>query len=246
MTTPSKQAQESFPWYDSGWLHDYIAAVAYIEDKHPARLEGFVDAMTPLRTRPDFRTHLLPNLLDVALQSRIKVALPTLKPADLELHEIKTFGRWVVHDNPILTELQDRMTAVVSEVAGEAVEDAPSAKWTLDICIDQSEPWPIHFSQVQAWPRPGQHTHTDWEQRIRSDPANHFMTHVLEPGQAVVFSGSSQWHYRDPLPADWEHYFDIPGLGQAPPEVRARQKISTPACTWPFDARTGHDKRVSS
>lgn len=81
--------------------------------------------------------------------------------------------------------------------------------------------------------------------------------HPLEPGQLglVVFSGSIQWHYRDPLPAgdrsafchllvfhfhpagmsqfinpaDWEDYFDIPGLGQALPETHARRKTLTDA-----------------
>ncbi len=30
--------------------------------------------------------------------------------------------------------------------------DAPDAMWTLDICLEQSEPWPISFSQPVDWP----------------------------------------------------------------------------------------------
>jgi hypothetical protein len=63
--------------------------------------------------------------------------------------------------------MQRELVARVSDLVGEEVEpsynflslytrmgifephlDAPSAKWTLDICIDQSEPWPIYFSQI--------------------------------------------------------------------------------------------------
>lgn len=258
MNHPAPNAR--FPWYDSIWLQQYLIAKAYLAEHHPERVDGFVEAMRPLRTRPDFETRLLSGVIDEAMLSRIRETIATLKPADLELHEIKTFGRWVVHDNPILTELQERMTALVSDVAGEAVEpsynflslytrlgrcpvhmDAPSAKWTLDICIDQSHEWPIRFSQVQPWPEASDYSMPDWEQRILCDPANQFATHVIRPGDAAVFSGSSQWHYRDPLPVDggkgfchllffhfipqgmsslvepgnWEAYFDATGLGAA-------------------------------
>ena len=256
MNTPALSAR--FPWYDSIWLQQYVAAQAFLAANHPQRLQPFIDAMAPLRTRPDFETSLLSGVIDEAMLGRIRAALAGLKPADLELHEIKTFGRWVVHDNPILTELQDRMTALVSDVVGEPVErsynflslytrlgrcpvhmDAPSAKWTLDICIDQSHEWPIHFSQVQPWPEASDYSMDDWEQRILGDPANRFESHIIQPGDAAVFSGSSQWHYRDPLPVaggkgfchllffhfipqgvsgyldpeGWEAYFDAPGLG---------------------------------
>ena len=30
--------------------------------------------------------------------------------------------------------------------------DAPDAKWTLDLCNEQSDAWPIHFSRIMPWP----------------------------------------------------------------------------------------------
>jgi len=33
----------------------------------------------------------------------------------------------------------------------------------------------------------------------KSDPALHYTPALLNPGDAVLFSGSSQWHYRDGL-----------------------------------------------
>jgi hypothetical protein len=249
-----------FPWYDSNWLGFYVSAKAYMAEHCPERLPNFVDAIAPLRTRSDFETVHLGGLLGSDVLARIRSAIAELKPAALELHEIKSFGRWVVHDDPILTELQATMTALVSAATGERVVssynflslysrlgrcpvhmDAPYAKWTLDICIDQSEPWPIHFSQVQPWPESADYSGESWDARIRADPANRFTAQMLAPGEAVVFSGSSQWHYRDPLPAgnrnsfchllffhfvpegvnafidpsDWEAYFGIPGLSEA-------------------------------
>ncbi len=153
---------------------------------------------------------------------RIRAIVATLDPLQLELHEAGRFGRYVVHDHPGFADLQQQLAAVVSEVVGEPVEpsynflslytamgvcplhmDAPCAKWTFDLCVDQSMPWPIHFSRVQGWdeiigtyahPGPG------WEARVRGSPQLGFTTHILQPGQAVVFSGSSQWHYRDAIP----------------------------------------------
>jgi hypothetical protein len=85
----------------------------------------------------------------------------SLRPTDLELHEARTFGRFVVHDHPYFTELQQHIVPLVSAAVGEPVEaaynflslygglgvcpphmDSPEAKWTLDLCLNQSAPWP--------------------------------------------------------------------------------------------------------
>src|SRR5206468_530714 len=81
--------------------------------------------------------------------------------------------------------------------------DSPEAKWTLDLCVGQSTPWPIYFSQVCPWPESASDTWRDgdWEEQIKRSPSLRFTSYTLEPGQAVVFSGSSQWHYRDAIPA---------------------------------------------
>jgi hypothetical protein len=73
--------------------------------------------------------------------------------------------------------------------------DAPLAKWTLDVCVDQSHVWPIHFSQVVPWPEFAP------ERALvrKSDSGLQFTAAALHPGDAVLFSGSSQWHYRDAL-----------------------------------------------
>jgi hypothetical protein len=128
----------------------------------------------------------------------------------------------VVHDHPFFTELQQRATPWVSELVGEPVEarynflslytskgvcavhlDAPEAKWTLDLCIDQAAPWPIYFSDVQPWPDSVAEAwrNEGWENNIKQTRSLKFSSYTLQPGQAVIFSGSGQWHYRDPMPA---------------------------------------------
>ena len=253
-------SNRQFPWYDGFWLERFVRAQSYIASHCPDVLPRFMEAMAPLRTDPEFQTRKLSPVLDDAALAHVRGVIARLKPTQLELHEIKSFGRWVVHDHPVLTELQVRMTALAEQVAGEALEpsynflsmytrmgrcplhqDAPWAKWTLDLCIDQSEPWLIHFSQVRPWPEHELFPETGWEAEVRNNPDNRFTAHSLMPGEAVLFSGSSQWHYRDPIPeqgskafchllffhfiprgmrayldaAEWEALFAVPGLSEA-------------------------------
>lgn len=207
-----------FPWYDSPWLDQFVRAKELIAERYPNRLADFLAAFEPLRTRRDYQVTLLDGVIDESVTAKIKDVIRSLKARDLETHEMAKFGRWVVHDHPMLTELQATTTELVSRVAGEEVEpcynflsmytklgrcavhmDAPSAKWTLDICVDQSEVWPIHFSQIVPWPEDFSYEGNDWSQHILTDPQNRFSSFSLNPGQALLFSGSSQWHYRDPL-----------------------------------------------
>ena len=197
----------------------YVSAQSYLRDFYPRRLQDFVSAFAPLRTRRDFQVERLPRMLDDSAVSAIRQLAGSLPLEQLELHEIAGFGRFVAHDQPALARLQASTVGLVSELAGELVEpnysflsmytklgrcpvhmDAPSAKWTLDICIDQSEPWPIHLSQTVAWPEAFAHDGEDWSERVKADPAHVFASYSLEPGDALLFAGSSQWHYRDPLP----------------------------------------------
>ncbi len=210
-----------YPWYDSVWLSKYEEAKTIIRAVRPEALPGFVDAFRILHTRADFKVKFFEQLFDAATLAEIKSAAATLRPTDLEFHEAQRFGRFVVHDHPFFAELQQRTVPWVSEVVGEPVEakynflslytskgvcavhmDAPEAKWTLDLCIDQGASWPIYFSEVQPWPDSAAEAwkNEGWENNIKQSRSLEFTPYTLQPGQAVIFSGSSQWHYRDPMP----------------------------------------------
>ena len=229
MSTDPKLAKldrkAAYRWYDSWWLASYIEAQAIIERRKPEALADFLRALEPLQTRPSFRTTLLDQPFDADTLDAVRKVVKSLRPSDLELHEARAFGRFVVHDHPMLLELQRRAVPIVSDVVGEPVEasysflslyttrgvcavhlDAPQAKWTFDLCIDQSAPWPIHLSEVRPWPSPGELSEyggDDWQEKIERSSSLKFSDLSPKVGQAVVFSGSSQWHYRDPIdPAD--------------------------------------------
>ena len=214
-----------YPWYDSIWLDEYSRAKSIIRKVKPQALAAFEDAMQVFRTRPDFRVRTFERVFDDDTLEKIRRVVRTLQPKDFEFHEAQQFKRFVVHDHPYFTALQQQLIPLVSEAAGEPVEpnynflslysamgvcpvhmDSPEAKWTLDVCLNQSEPWPIYFSQIHSWPDvdPEDDPHAwakgDWEQSIKHSPSANFDAHSMEPGQAILFSGSSQWHYRNAMP----------------------------------------------
>jgi len=206
-------------WYDSIWLTQYLTAKDIVARVAPQKLEEFVHAFDRLRTRADFAVVDAPNILDQSSLELVRKTISEIAPQQFELHEVKRFGRLIFHDHPVFGGLQQTLTPRVSEIVGEEVEpsynflsmytrlgvcephlDSPSAKWTLDICINQSEPWPIHFSQVVPWPEQQPSWRENWQDEIKGNLELNFASKVLLPGNGIVFSGSSQWHYRNPLP----------------------------------------------
>ncbi len=211
--------RNDFRWYDSYWRNRYHQAKDVISRVAPHRLQEFIDSFRILRTDPNFVVKDVPVIFNGVQLAEINRVIQEIPKNTLELHEIKRFGRLVVKDNPAFTKLQRELAATVSDLVGEEVEprynflslytrmgicephlDAPSAKWTLDVCINQSVPWPIYFSQVVPWPEDRIDLDENWQRDIKRSPQLKFYSKVLTPGSGILFSGSSQWHYRDPLP----------------------------------------------
>jgi hypothetical protein len=260
--TPGYRPAKStlYPWYDSIWLSDYTRARAVIRKVKPQALKEFETAMRVFRTPRDFEVRKLERVFDDETMAKIRDVVSAIRPDELELHESKRFGRFILHDHIYFTTLQKELTGIVSDSVGELVEpsynflslyvhlgvcpphlDAPTAKYTLDLCINQSVPWPIHCSEVQEWPEwDSVQWPQNWEEQIKHSSSLRFNAYTLEPGKAIIFSGSSQWHYREPIPAtnsrqfcdllffhfipagtaalarpqNWARIFSIPELGE--------------------------------
>ena len=245
-----------YPWYDSIWLSRYARARSAMAAAGPERLASFIDAFRILHTPATFKPRVLEAPFDADALGEIRRVARSLKPAELLLDEARTFGRFRVHNHPVFMQLQQRAIPLMEETVGERLEasynflslytstgvcpvhmDAPDAKWTLDLCVEESVSWPIYLSDVRAWPEPDDQAwrRPDWERRIKSSAR--FTRYDLRPGQALAFSGSSQFHYRDPMPSgaragstmlflhfiprgtgelvrpeNWAKMFDMPGL----------------------------------
>lgn len=212
----TRAVPRSYPWYDSPWLGRWMGArdLAAVEDVDVAA--ELLSQAAPLRTELDFGTHDLGQVADSTLLANTREVVESLDPVATKSYESDSFGRVLLHNHPYFNDLHQAFLPLACEAAGEELEpsynflslytsrgvcaphmDAPSAKYTLDLCIDQSDPWPIHISQVVPWPEDWDDPGDDWAERIRSSPDLEFQSYVLEPGQAIFFAGSSQWHYRD-------------------------------------------------
>lgn len=240
-------------WYDSHFVRRLEAAKLYLSQVRPEALGGFVCGFDALLPPPGFTEVVIDDLFDAATQEQIRDAARSIPMNNLKDYEMRGFGRYIVHDHPPFVELQqqllERMNALVGQqlVTGynflslyggagrcDPHMDEPLSMFTLDYCIEQSEDWPIWFSKVVDWPTV--ETIKNWEpQAIKDDPALAFRPHILQPGQALLFNGSSQWHYRDSItpggfcnllffhyfpkgcedlvwPQRWAARFDIPEL----------------------------------
>lgn len=213
-------------WYDSIWLRRYFDARTMIAKVAPARLPEFENAMSVFRTPSSFEVKYVSGFLDAKALQDVRETIAAIPRDSMELHELQKFGRLIVHDWPPFTAMQAQMVDLVSELAGERVEpcynflslysrrgvcephlDTPSAKWTFDLCVDQSEPWPISFSSIIPWPNDRDELIEDWRAVREARSPHEIRSLALEPGDALLFSGASQWHYRDPIPANGRKSF---------------------------------------
>ncbi len=213
-------------WYDAGFLRRYEAAKRFLKIANPGALDDFVAGFDPLRTDPGFKVVHLHDLFDAETFQTIRDTIAAMPTALLEHHERDGFGREVVHDHPYFSQLQASLTERMSQWVGQEVEpaynflslysglgvcephmDEPMAKWTLDICVDQSVEWPIYFSQIVDWPTTEAAGRQSAE--IIGDPELQFEAATLHPNNAIIFSGSSQWHYRDRIPGQQSAYCNL-------------------------------------
>lgn len=110
--------------------------------------------------------------------------------------EQNRFNRWMWHNLPLLKQLHHdpEFIAKVFKVTGKKLKpsyvflsmygpegvcpyhvDRPQCRITVDLCIDQDAVWPIYVDDV---------------------------AYNLKPGEALVYSGTDQPHYRKPMKDD--------------------------------------------
>ncbi len=222
---PNKNYQEMFPWYDGYWLYSYVKCKQIISVKYPEKLQNFIQSFEILKSDKSFKTKELSCVISEQIHQELLKVISDIKQNEFEKHEFFDFGRLIKHDLPYITKLQERLVDLVSTEVGEEVEvsynflslynslgilhahmDAAPAKWTLDYCIDQSAIWPIYLSKVQDWPENFK-LEENWEEKILADTSNEFQKFELIPKKAILFSGSSQWHYRERITLKNEKHF---------------------------------------
>jgi len=220
-------------WYDSQFLRRFEVAKHFLSSVSPGALETFVDGFEPLRPDPQFRVASIEDVFDETTRARIlKVSRSAQSERDEQQEaENRLFGRNVLWDHPFFLELQESVRPRLEGIIGVSLQssynflslygsdgkcdphlDQPVSMYTFDYCIEQSDEWPIYFSRLVDWPTAETISAFD-PAALKRNPDLCFESHTLRPNQALLFSGSSQWHYRDPIHAGgfcnllFFHYF---------------------------------------
>lgn len=212
------RAVDRVAWYDSDFLRRVEIARHYLARVRPDALAAFVEGLAPLQPAPDWREILIDDVFDAMTVRKIIEVSRAARPdtSDWQAEENAAFGRTVLWDVPYFRDLQDSLCARISGMVGRALVptynflslygahgkcdvhmDHPDAMYTFDYCIEQDAVWPIHVSRVTPWPS-GRQIAEFTPERVIADPDLAFRDHRLQPNQALLFNGSSQWHYRRP------------------------------------------------
>jgi len=205
-------------WYDAHFLRLTEAAKIFLGQVRPDALGDFLDGLAPLRPPANFRELVVEDVFDAITREAVREVSrsASVQQSQLQREENLNFGRKVVWNQPFFVELQDKLLPRISDLVGRELKtsysflslygpegrcephlDHPLAMFTFDYCIDQDEVWPIHVSRVVDWPD-RDFAHSYDPAALKADRSLDFATHLLEPGRALIFNGSSQWHYREP------------------------------------------------
>lgn len=130
------------------------------------------------------------------------------------------FGRRYGNDLPFFVNIHQQLTEYASDLFGEKVKpsyvflsmyekagrcplhlDRPQCRYTIDYLIqqEQSEPWPINISKQMSASElevVNNTAPTDKNEIAHVIGRNTWTTCLLEPNDAVCYSGTNAWHYR--------------------------------------------------
>lgn len=216
-----------FPWYDAQTRYRLAFALRYLERVRPDKVAEFSNALIQFRTDRSFSPIIEHDFLDLSEFGALQQCNAILRDQAKATDESRMCGRNKFNDLPELDALHQRLTGWVEGKAGEPVVpsfsllahygssgllpmhiDSQESKWTLGICIERSVDWPIYISNVvDCVPEPEQE---NWDpELLKSDAQLAFKPYSLGPNEAILYSASSQWHYRDLIPASDAGFYDI-------------------------------------
>lgn len=259
-------------WYDAKFVRRFEAAQLYLAEIAPDKLAPFREGFSQLQRYGRGPVRECNPPIEIAVQHEIRQVVADLPVRNLQHYELERFGRHILHDHPYFIELQKRLLPWVSELVGcqlalgynflslygrtgkcEVHMDQPVSMFTLDYCIDQSEPWPISFSDPVDWSCLS--ISQDRQAReVMKDQKIKWEDYALEPGQALLFCGSSRWHYRKSIAPGgfcnllFLHYYPAGAEGLVHPELWASHfgfPELEPFC-YLFEVEDGASTRLAS
>lgn len=181
--------------------------------------------MTKYRTKPVVIRDLFDKDTHATILRFINDFVPLLPLQDdlNDVHNPRRFGRRYGHNLPFFVDVHKQLADFASDLFCEKVKpsyaflsmyepgggcplhvDRPQCRYTIDYLIqqEQTEPWPICISDtISDSDRDGiliGHPETDEDVTTIKNSQN-WHECLLEPNDAVCYSGTHAWHYRPTL-----------------------------------------------
>ena len=217
----------NYPWYDAGVRYKIAFAQHYLNKVRPDKVAEFSAALAHFETPSTFQTVSISDFLNRHEFAELQRHNARLRNETNGVDENRLCGRRRFNNYPIFSNFHQRLAGWVTENVGEKVVpsfsllaqygpegklplhiDSQDSMWTLGVCIERNVDWPIFISNVvQKVPEP---TLEEWKhEQVRADPRLIFRSFSLAPNQAIFYSASSQWHYRNAIPDSLKGFFDI-------------------------------------
>lgn len=222
-----------YPWYDTHQLDAIELARRYLAIVRPDKLGPFMERISRYKVDLSFRARLLPDFLQAGRMARLQIAVSQVCQQELMQGEAVLHGRVKARHHAEFAALHEELTGQVEAQVGERLEpsylmftrydstgrlpvhlDSPDSKWALGICLQAPVSWPLHCGRTVEWPP--RHDPAWTPAQVLADPAMEFRAFDLRRGDAVLFSGSAQWHYRAPVPPMGGGHFDLLYLQYVP------------------------------
>lgn len=166
---------------------------------------------------------VIKNFFQKAELGRLQAYLESLKTNPIMKEDIKSFSRLYCVNDPLTQKLhQTHAWDVASTVFPVPLKpsysfvslyrpgqgscpihvDRPQCFYTIDVCINQAQPWPIYVNSKEKFL-----AYPIWiggkdDESIVEEMKNTSQEFLLEPGDALCYSGTHHPHWRNQLQPD--------------------------------------------
>lgn len=159
------------------------------------------------------RPILIRKFLKPEILSKIQKALRVARGSPELQTDTTLVHRHYVHNNPVLDLFHSEVIAKETQaIFGEKLKpsysfaslyfegkgfcplhtDRPQCYRTIDVCINQKQPWPLFINHLDGW---NENLTQDERERIKQRSVEY----VLEPGDAICYSGTDHPHWRNTI-----------------------------------------------
>jgi len=214
------------PWYDARISQRIEVARRFLAGNHPRVLARLELALSHLVVDPQFHLESRAAFLPSDALASLTAAIDR-HSTDMHDEEMPMLGRLKINDLPAFEPARELAQRWVEDRTGLEVVptytmfvrygaqgklpvhlDSPDSHFTVGIRLGHASNWPITCSAVQTWP-PDVDPQAWSGEALQNDLSLGWRTIDPEPNEAILFSASTQWHWRGPMPSGSDRPYDM-------------------------------------